>query len=103
MSYKHYKEEGSSGFERDIHRQSTNEGSKSNRWLRHSQGFDIDDIPIPTAEDGPKTFEQLLAEKLEAAEMLAEGQENNDPSADARPKKEFLKRKKPAYVPPTQP
>ena len=35
--------------------------------------------------------------------MLAEGRENNDRSADTRPKKEFLKRKKPAYVPPTQP
>lgn len=58
-SYYNYREEMSSGFERDIHRQSTNEGSKSNRWMRHSHGqiTDIDDIPLPTAEEGPKTFE----------------------------------------------
>lgn len=36
LSYHNYKED-SSGFERDIHRQSTNEGSKSNRWMRQSQ------------------------------------------------------------------
>lgn len=43
--------------------------------MRNSQGqfTDIDDIPIPTAEDGPKTFEQLLAEKMEAEQALAEG------------------------------
>lgn len=104
LSYQYYKEEGSSGFERDIHRQSTNEGSKSNRWMRHSQGqLDIDDIPIPTAEDGPKTFEQLLAEKMEAEQVLSQGRDNNEVMTDNRPKKEFLKRKKPAYVPPAKP
>lgn len=29
-------------------------------------GVDIDEIPIPTADGGPKTFEELLAEKMEA-------------------------------------
>lgn len=29
-------------------------------------GVDIDEIPIPTTDGGPKTFEELLAEKMEA-------------------------------------
>ena len=29
-------------------------------------GLDIDELPIPTADGGPKTFEELLAEKMEA-------------------------------------
>ena len=31
-----------------------------------SAQLDIDELPLPTAEEGPKTFEQLLAEKMEA-------------------------------------
>ena len=62
-----FEKDTSSGLERDIHRQSTNEGSKSNRWMRQSSAqLDIDELPLPTAEEGPKTFEQLLAEKMEA-------------------------------------
>lgn len=65
----------------------------SNHWMRSSKngGLDIDDIPIPTAAgDGPKTFEELLAEKMEAAEALS-SQHNNAPQEV--PKKQFLKRK----------
>ena len=34
------------------------------------QSKNIDDIPIPTVEGGPKTFEELLAEKMEAEAAL---------------------------------
>ena len=63
-----------------------------------SNGLDIDELPIPTAGDGPKTFEELLEEKMEAADALASASKNA-----AVPKKEFLKRKKPTYVPPPKP
>lgn len=63
-----YKEETSSGFEKDLHRQSTFDGVRSNNWMRKSKN--IDDIPIPTVEGGLKTFEELLAEKMEAEAAL---------------------------------
>jgi len=67
-----YKEETSSGFEKDLHRQSTfdagHSNSSKNHWKRKSKN--IDDIPIPTVEGGIKTFEELLAEKMEAEEAL---------------------------------
>ena len=64
-------------------------------------GLDIDDLPIPTADEGPKTFEQLLEEKLEAAAAL--GSASKQVAGDAVPKKQFLKRKQPTYVPPSRP
>ena len=65
--------------------------------------MNIDDIPIKAA----KTFEQLLEEKLKDSteDALAGGSQDGtqkssfDPNAP-KPKREFLKRKKPAYVPP---
>lgn len=48
----------------------------------------------------PKTFEELLEEKMEAEQAL--GVENNK-NEDTVPKKQFLKRKKPTYVPPSKP
>ena len=67
-----YREDHSSGFERDIHNQRSNEASNRNIWKRNSErsGLDIDEIPIPTSGEGPKTFEQLLAEKMEAEAAL---------------------------------
>jgi len=58
-------------------------------------------MPLPTAEEGPKTFEQLLAEKMEADQALSQGREHNQ--SDEMPKKQFLKRKNPTYVPPSKP
>lgn len=56
-------------------------------------------MPIPTAGDRPKTFEELLAEKMEAAEALNSASIGNNAPQEV-PKKQFLKRKQPAYVPP---
>ena len=64
-----YKEEASSGFDRDLARQGSNDNGRTEaHWLRQSKNSqNIDDLPIPTAlEGGPKTFEELLAEKIEA-------------------------------------
>lgn len=49
--------------------------------------------------EGPKTFEELLEEKMEAEQAL--GVDNK--TDDGVPKKQFLKRKKPAYAPPSKP
>lgn len=69
-----YRDE-SSGFERDIHKQSSGEGQPvGSHWLRTSQHgpVNIDDVPIPTGGE-VKTFEQLLEEKLEAQAALGSG------------------------------
>ena len=71
-----YKDENSGSYDRDIRKQSSREESKlpsqqQNHWMRSTgNGLDIDELPIPTAGEGPKTFEELLAEKMEAAEAL---------------------------------
>ena len=99
-----YKEDHSSGFDRDLHNQRSNEAINRNNWMRNSNrsGLDIDEIPIPTSGEGPKTFEQLLAEKMEAEAALGSAPEEQKVQETA-PKREFLKRKKPAYVPPPKP
>ena len=46
--------------------------------MRQSKNeVDIDEIPIPTAGEGPKTFEELLAEKMEAEQELGMGSGDN--------------------------
>ena len=76
-----YREDHSSGVElnREKEEEKKNTNSSSNHWLRQSKngGLDIDDIPIPTNGEGPKTFEELLEEKMEAAEAL--NAQNNMP------------------------
>ena len=64
-----YKEDPSSGsgFDRDLIKQASNKSRDQTNWMRQSKNeVDIDEIPIPTAGEGPKTFEELLAEKMEA-------------------------------------
>ena len=108
-----YREEGSSsGFaDRDIQARTSYEERSSNRlveskssnhWARQSKsgGVNIDDMPIPTVGERPKTFEELLEEKLEAQAFLNEGKEEEQNEAGV-PKKQFLKRKTPSYKPPT--
>jgi len=70
-----YREDNSSGFDRDLQHQRSNEASNArNHWMRQSSrsGVDIDEIPIPTSGGGPKTFEELLAEKMEAEAALGQ-------------------------------
>ena len=51
-----------------------------------------------------KTFEELLAEKLEQGDDMGEdiATNRNNLDNDNKPKRQFLKRKKPAYVPPKE-
>ena len=74
-----YREDHSSGAELNHREKEEEKKSNSNHWLRQSKigGLDIDDIPIPTNGEGPKTFEELLEEKMEAAEAL--NSQNNMP------------------------
>ena len=65
--------------------------------------IDIDDLPIPTAQKrGPRTFEQLLESNLkkEGAEFmpLSPSKQPELSQYDAKPKREFLKRKNNAVV-----
>ena len=75
--FHNYREEHSSGYDRERDKEDDKLQSSQpqpNHWMRQSKngGLDIDDMPIPTAAgDGPKTFEELLAEKMEAAEALS--------------------------------
>ena len=98
------REDHSSGFERDLQNRRSNEAMERNSWMRNSNrsGVDIDELPIPTAGEGPKTFEELLAEKMEAMGELGEAPEEQKAQENV-PKREFLKRKRPAYVPPPKP
>ena len=81
-----YREDHSSGFDQnrqkeDDHRNNNSNSQSNNHWMRQSKngGLDIDEIPIPTAGDRPKTFEELLAEKMEAADMIGAAADNSGP------------------------